>query len=174
MDSDNHNGEIIFESEERRLYVRAISDIRVLYEKRPQRMAGMVLGQFSCEYRLLKPSGHGYEKAKNSINEDTFVGPDSQRLVAGTNNVAAPETMMLTNGKLMKRRQDLTAVPNLLFSGIASKHGNQLMWSPWQRLEEVTGIQDEHETEGQKKVRLEIFPYSLFPIAEEEIEDDDF
>ena len=135
-------------------------------------MAGMVLGQFSCEYRLLKPSGCGYEKAKNSTNEETSVGPNSQRLVAGTNDVAAPETMMLTNGKVMKMRQDVTAVPKLLFSGIASKHGNQLMWSPWQRLEEVTGIQDEHETEDQKNVRLEIFPCSLFPIAEEEIEDD--
>jgi hypothetical protein len=173
VDSDNHNGEIIFESEEKRLYVRTINDIRVLYEKRPQRMAGMVLGEFACEYRLLKPSGNGYEKAKNSINEETSVGPDTLRLVAGTNDVAAPETMLLTNGKLMKRRQDVTAVPKLLFSGITSQHGNQLMWSPWQRLEEVTGIQDEPETEDQKKVRLEIFPYSLFPIAEEEIEDYD-
>ena len=151
--------------------MRTIHDIRVLYEKRPQRMAGMVLGEFACEYRLLKPSGCGYEKAKNSINEDTSVGPDTQRLVAGTNDVPAPETMLLTNGKLMKRRQDVTAVPKLLFSGITSQHGNQLMWSPWQRLEEVTGIQNEYETEDQKKVRLEIFPFSLFPIAEEEIED---
>ena len=173
MDSDNHNGEEIFESVERRLYVRTVGDIRILYEKRPRRMTEMRLGEFLSKYRLLKPSANGYEKAKNSINEDTFVGPDSEFLVAGTSDTAAPDTMMLTNGQLMKRRQGVVAVPNLLFSGCISKHGNQLMWSPWQRLEEVTGIQDEHETEDQKKVRLEIFPYSLFPIAEEEIEDYD-
>ena len=167
VDSDNHNGETIFESAERRLYVRTVSDIRILYEARPRSMAGMPLGQFSSQYRLLKPSGHGYEKAKSGINEDTCVGSDSECLVAGT-STAAPETIMLTNGKLMKRRQDVIAVPNLLFSGCISKHGNQLMWSPWQKLEEVTGIQDENETKDQKKVRLEIFPFSVFPIAEEE------
>ena len=174
VDSDNHNGETIFESAERRLYVRIVRDIRILYEQRPKRMVVMRLGQFASEYRLLSPSQHGYEKAQNSISEDTSLGPDSEFLVAGTSNTIAPETMMLTNGKLMKRREGVIAVPNLLFSGCISKHGNQLMWSPWQQLEDVTGIQEENETEDQKRVRLEIFPLSMFPIAEEENESEDF
>ena len=37
----------------------------------------------------------------------------------------------------------------------------------------MTGVQDEQETEDQKKVRLEIFPCSLFPIAEEDNEDEE-
>ena len=172
MDSDNHTGEAVFETENDKSYVRTTSDIRILYENRPDRMNRMVLGEFASQYRLLKPSGHGYEKAKNSINEDTSIGPECDNLVAGTCDTAAPETMMLKNGKLMKRRQGVNAVPNLLYSGCSSKHGNQLMWSPWQQLEEVTGVQDEDETENQRRVRLEIFPFSLFPIEREDSEDD--
>ena len=80
---------------------------------------------------------------------------------------------MLKNGKIMKRRQDVEAVPILLFSGCSSEHVNQLMWSPWQQLEEVTGIQEQEETENQEKTRLQIFPLSVFPSIEEENENDD-
>ena len=172
-DSDHHNGEEVFENDERKLYVRTVSDVRILYENRPECMNKMVLGQFASEYRLLKPSGRGYEKAKNSINEATSIGPDSDHLVAGTRETAAPKTMMLKNGKIMKRREDVHAVPNLFYSGCSSKHMNQLMWSPWQELEEVTGVQDEHETEDQKKTRLELLPFSLYPIEEEDSLEDD-
>ena len=75
--------------------------------------------------------------------------------------------MMLKNGKLMKRREDIDAVPNLFYSGCSSKHMNQLMWGSWSKLEEVTGVQDEHETEDQKKIRLELFPFSVYPIEAE-------
>ena len=60
-----------------------------------------------------------------------------------------------------------------LFSGCSSEHVNQLMWSPWQQLEEVTGIQEQEETENQEKTRLQIFPLSVFPSIEEENENDD-
>ena len=73
----------------------------------------------------------------------------------------------------MKRRQGVHAVPNLLYSGCSSKHANQLMWSHWQHLEDVTGEQDEEETENQKRVRLEIFPFSVFPIVKEDSGDID-
>ena len=80
-------------------------------------MNDMVLGELASKYRLLKPSGHGYERAKSRINEETLMGPPTDELVAGTSNVVAPETMMLKNGKILKRRQDVDAVPILLFSG---------------------------------------------------------
>ena len=130
-DSDDHNGEEVFENDERRKYVRTVSDVRTLYEYRPERLSRMVLGEFASRYRLLKPSGHGFESVKNSINEATSVGPDSDHLVAGTRETAAPESMMLANGKLMKRREDVNAVPNLFYSGCSSKYMNQLMWHPW-------------------------------------------
>ena len=174
MDSDNHNGETVFETGNNNLYVRTAGDIRILFENLPDCMSRMVLGQLASRYRLLWPSDNGYEKAKNSINEDTSIGHGTDELVAGTCDIAAPETMMLKNGKLMKRRQGQHAVPDLLFSGCSSKHGNQLMWDHWQRLEDVKGEQDEEETENQKRVRLQIFPFSLFPVVKEDSGDVDF
>ena len=171
VDSDHHNGEDIFENEERRLYVRTVNDVRTLYELRPDRLSRMVLGEFASRYRLLKPSGHGYERVRNSINEDTSVGPDTDHLVAGTKETA-PQSIRLKNGKLMKRREDVNAVPNLLYSGLKSKHMNQLMWSTWQKLEEVNGEQDENETQDQKKIRLELFPFSVYPMEGEDSEEE--
>ena len=101
------------------------------------------------------------------------MGPPTDELVAGTSNVAAPETMMLKNGKILKRRQDVDAVPILLFSGCSSEFGNELMWSSWQNLEEVTGIQEQQETEQQKKTRLQLFPLSVFPSVEEDSDSND-
>ena len=93
--------------------------------------------------------------------------------MAGTLDLAAPQAMLLKNEKLMVRRQAVQAVPCLLYSGCSSKHGNQLMWSPWERLEQVTGEQIEEETDDQKNVRQQIFPLSVFPSLEDESEDDD-
>lgn len=166
QDSDNHNGETVFETDTAELYVRTNSDIRVLYENRPDRLSRMVLGEFLSQYRLLKPSDFGFERARNSINEATQVGPNSDQLIAGSPDTAAPETIMLKNGKIMKRRHNGIAVPNLLYFGSSSKHGNQLMWTPWRNLEEVTGAQEDEETDDQKRIRLEVFPLSHFPIEE--------
>ena len=44
------------------------------------------------------------------------------------------------------------------------------MWSPWQQLEDVTGEQDEEETANQKRVRLQLFPFSVFPVVKEDCE----
>ena len=94
--------------------------------------------------------------------------------MAGTNNTYAPKAMRLANDKIMKRREEKKAVPHLLFSGMMSKHGSQLMWSPWQNLEDVTGQQDEVETAEQKKIRLQIFPLSNFPHIDEESDGNDY
>ena len=173
VDADNHNGESVFDTDDNRSYVMTFSDVRIQYENRGDRMNDMVLGELASKYRLLKPSGHGYERAKSRINEETLMGPPTDELVAGTSNVAAPETMMLKNGKILKRRQDVDAVPILLFSGCSSEFGNELMWSSWQNLEEVTGIQEQQETEQQKKTRLQLFPLSVFPSVEEDSDSND-
>ena len=172
-DSDHETGEEIFESEGQRLYVRTDSDVRKLHECRPERMQVMRLGQLACEYRLLKPSDHGFESTKNSIDEETGLGPNSLDLVAGTSNTFAPKAMRLTNDKIMKRRTDNKAVPHLLFSGLMSKYGSQLMWGPWQNLEEITGQQDESETEEQQRTRLQLFPLSRFSYVEEDSDEDE-
>ena len=173
VDSDNHNGESVFQTVDSRSYVRSFSDVRIQYENRAEHMSEMVLGELASKYRILKPSSHGYEKAKSSIDEETLMGPLTDDMVAGTCNTAAPETMMLKNGKIMKRRHDVEAVPILLFSGCSSDFGNELMWSSWRKLEEVTGIQEQQETEQQKKTRLQLFPLSVFPSVEKDSDSDD-
>ena len=173
MDVDNLTGEAIFKSEDEKFYVRTNSDVRKLYEERPELMWPMALGQLATEYRLLKQSDRGYEKAKNSIDEDSNVGPNSNDLVAGTSDLFAPTAMRLKSDKLMKRKKERKAVPHLQFFGSTSRHGNQLMWEPWQNLEEVTGNQNEVETENQKKTRLQIFPLSIFPTVHDDGDDDE-
>ena len=172
-DSDNETGEAIFESQGNSLYVRTDSDVRKLYEGRPEKMQQMRLGQLASEYRLLRQSDHGFESARNSIDEETNLGPNSSDLVAGTINTFAPKAMRLANDKIMKRRIEDKAVPHLLFSGLMSRHGSELMWSPWQNLEEITGDQDENETAEQRRTRLQIFPLSRFSYAEEDSGEDE-
>ena len=77
--------------------------------------------------------------------------------------------MMLQNGKIMKKRTEGKAVPLLLFAGRLGRHGNQLMWSAWEYLEDLTGQQDEVETVEQKRIRLQVFPLSVFPCNGEDV-----
>ena len=163
QDSDNQNGETVFQGEMEELYVRQHSDIRILYENLPERARAMVLGQLLSQYKLLWPSDNGYAKARESIDDVTKVGPDSDQRVAGTPEVAAPQTILLANGKIMKRRTNGIAVPLILPSGSIGKLSNQLMWTPWRFLENVTGDQDDEETDVQRQNRLEVFPLSVFP-----------
>ena len=172
VDSDNHSGDSVFEVDgSESMFVRSNNDIRVLYEKLPEKMKVMCLGQLLREYLLLHPSRKGYESVRSSIDEETQVGPESEGLVAGT-GVTAPQSIKLTDGRILKRRQDANAVPLLLHNGTISKHGNQLLFEPWQYLEEITGIQEEDETQGQRNRRLQIFPCSSIPFAEDVDEDE--
>ena len=163
QDSDNQNGETVFQGEMEELYVRQHSDIRILYENLPERASSMVLGQLLSQYKLLWPSDNGYARARESIDDVTKVGPDSDQRIAGTPEVAAPHTILLANGKIMKRRSNGIAVPLILPSGYVGKLGSQLMWTPWRFLENVTGDQEDQETEVQRQIRLEVFPLSVFP-----------
>ena len=78
----------------------------------------------------------------------------------------APQCMQLTNEVVMVKRSGKNAVLHLLNDGKTRRHGNQVLWSPWEFLEEIRE-QDEDVTEEQKNRRLEVFPMS-----KEEQEDD--
>ena len=171
VDSDNHSGDSVFHVDgSESMYVRSNNDFRVVYEKLPATMKIMCLGQLLKEYMLLYPSRNGYESARNSINEETQVGGDSEGVVAGT-DVATPQAIKLTDGRILKRRQGVNAVPLLLHNGTISRHGNQLLFEPWQYLEDITGTQEEEETQDQRNRRLQIFPCSAIPFAED-VDDD--
>ena len=174
VDSNNHSGDSVFEVDSSKSrFVRSNTDVRVVFEKLPESMKIMCLAQLLKEYDILHPSKDGYKKARSSINEETQVGPDSDGLIAGT-DVAATKAIKLTDGRILRRRsRGAFAVPLLLHSGTISKHGNQLLFQPWAHLEDVSGIQDEEETESQRSSRLEIFPCSLIPYADDGDEDED-
>ena len=121
------------------------------------------MGQFASEYRLLYQSRHGYEAAKSTIDEQSKVGPNSGQLIAGTIDLWAPQAMMLSNGGVMKKREEKAAL-SLPEKGKRNKYATMLLWSPWTELEAVNGEQDEDETEEQKATRLSVFPKSVFPM----------
>ena len=88
--------------------------------------------------------------------------------MAGIEDTLAPQAMVMTNGRIMAKRNDSEAVIRLLHHGTTSKYVNCLLWSPWQQLENIATNQEEEETDDQKKTRLSIFPMSVFPCVEEE------
>ena len=169
-DNDEVIGEEVFISQPGgKSYVRRDTDIRVLYEGRPERMREMRLGQLASEYRLLKRTHKETETIRNKIDNQTSLGPPSSSIVAGTVDTLAPQAMMMANGRIMaKRNTDNKAVIHLLNHGTTSKYVNCLLWSPWQQLENIATEQEEAETDDQKKTRLSIFPMSVFPCIEEE------
>ena len=135
-------------------------------------MKQMTLGQFASEYIQLRQGRHGYEAAMSTIDEQSKLGTSSDQLVAGTRDVRAPETMMLLNGGVMKRRTKAAAL-NLPNAGKRNKYITMLLWSPWTELERVNGEQDQDETEEQKDTRLSVFPKSVFPENMEDSSIDD-
>ena len=175
QDSDNQRGEVLFESqagegeeENRKYFVRTKFDVRTLYEMRPPRMENMVLGEFASKYRRIKPGGNGLQTAKDKIDPDTGVGPDSSDRVVGEEHLMAPQCMQLANEEVMVKRSGKNAVLHLLYDGEAGRHGNQLLWSPWKFLEEIRD-EDQDVTDEQKRRRLEVFPMG----KEEEEHDSD-
>ena len=166
QDSDNQRGDVIFanqaeegEGEETKYYVRTKSDVRILYEMRPPSMRSMVLGFFASRYRRIKPGGHGLEAAKNKIDPSTGLGPDSTEKVHGDDDLMAPQCMQLTNEVVMVKRSGKDAVFHFLYDWKTRRHCSQVLWEPWQFLEEISD-QDQGETEEQTRRRLEVFPMS--------------
>ena len=165
-DEDKLRGEEIFASEiGEKLYVRTGTDIRVLYEARPEKYREMTLGEFLSDYRPLKRNSREADTANDKIVEMT----QSASQATGSEGTTAPQTMLLTNERIVVRRsQGIRAIPHLLYYGITSKYSNCLLWTPWQHLEEVEPHQDEEETDDQKNRRLSIYPMSKFPSSEED------
>ena len=168
-DKDNQNDEDVFANAEDRFYVRTNSDMRKLYEGRPPAAREMRLGQLASEYRLLCESDNSYEKTKNSIDSETRVGPNTRDAIVGAESVYAPQSMMVKGEKILKRRESGSrAVLHFLYSGVLDRYGNQLLWTPWDQLESVSGDQNETETQSQSRVRLSLFPMSVIPSFDED------
>ena len=169
-DNDEVRGDQIFVSTSGvKSYVRRDTDMRVLYEGRPEGLYEMSLGQLAAEYRLMDRTSEKTEKTRGEIDDRTRLGPPSSSLVAGFQQTVAPEAMMMENGRIMvKRTHENKAVVRLLHHGATSKYANCLLWSPWQHLEDIATNQEEQETESQKRTRLSIYPMSVFHFVEED------
>ena len=61
---------------------------------RPDRLAGMTLGEFACDYRRLQPGRNGLQKAKDMIDPLTNLGPDTTHSVAVVESLMAPQCTM--------------------------------------------------------------------------------
>ena len=174
QDNDHQKGEEVFQDDEdgepRNYYVRTEGDVRKLFEHRPAAMDHMPLGQLASEYRKIQAGGFGLESAREKIDLDVGVGPASLRQVVGTENQMAPICMKLTNGTMMQMRSGQKAILHLLYSGAPGRHGNQLLWSPWRHLEDITGDQQDEESDLQKRRRLQVYPMSVYPSLTTNIE----
>ena len=162
-DQDDIKGEEIFSSTatEGKTYVRTDGDVRKLFENKPPWARNLLLGQFASEFRLIKPNQRGYDRVKSLINRETLVGPPSDKVMAGQQELL-PQCLELTHGALMTRRQE-KAVLVPLYQGTPTEYSSNLLWSPWTLLEDVVGDneREEVETDQQKDSRLQVFPFSL-------------
>ena len=59
----------------------------------------------------------------------------------------------------MVKRSGKDAVFHFLYDGKTRRHGSQVLWEPWQFLEEISD-QNQGVTEEQTRRRLEVFPMS--------------
>ena len=165
--ADENAGEEIFKSFDKKLltdkdFVRNDYSPRKLYQHRPAALRAMNYGQFACQYRKLDPSQRGYKKAYEECNKSkNSVGPDSDFQLVGVNGKAAPTSMMLGNGAVMKLRENKPALPILPRSENFFVT-DMLLFGDWQTSDEVSEEGELSDTplktEQRRTARLELFP----------------
>ena len=156
----------IFVNQRGQRVIRTTSDVRVLYEARPEAVNEMCLAQFASQYRLLKDSQQSrkaYDKILAEIDPDTGIGPNTMDNIAGDPGMPAPRSMKLRNSKYMVKRTRGDAALDLQFSAAVNKYINVLLFTPWRELESIRVHQEEpEETDKQRERRLALFPLSKF------------
>ena len=122
-------------------------------------LRGMLYGQFACQYRKLDPSQIGYEKSyEECYKSETKVGPDSDFHLVGVQDKAAPSSMLLKNGVVMKLREKGTAVP-ILPSDEKVDVTDMLLFGEWKTSEKVVEAEDTPlKIKQRQTARLELFP----------------
>ena len=167
----------IFVNQRGQRVIRTTSDVRVLYEGRPEAANEMCLAQFASQYRLLKDSQQSrraYDKIVAEVDPDTGLGPDSADDIAGETGKLAPTSMKLRNSKYMVKRSRGDAALDLQFSAAVNKYINILLFTPWRELEGIRVRQEEPvETVRQRMRRLALFPLSKFETCREEYDDEE-
>ena len=169
----------IFVNQRGQRCIRANSDIRVLYEGRPEGVDMMCLAQFAAQYRPLiegQQSKKVYDRIVAEVDPDTGLGLDSMDDIAGSDpRIAAPKAMKLkSSSKIMVKRIRGDAVPDLRFSGAVNRYSNILLFTPWRELESIRVHQEEPvETDTQRRRRLALFPLSKFETCKDDYEEEE-
>ena len=79
----------------------------------------------------------------------------------------APKAMQLSNMIVMKRRTRDLPVPLLMFSNALDNYGEQVLFQPWDTLEQLTNVRTEEEGRQRRRRQLELFPMAVFPRKED-------
>ena len=135
-------------------------DLRKLYTMRPPAVKNMTLAQFAVQY---------YKKQSNQkavIDPISGLGEESTDPVVGSEEMA-PKAMQLSNMIVMKRRTRDLPVPLLMFSNALDNYGEQVLFQPWDTLEQLTNVRTEEEGRQRRRRQLELFPMAVFPRKED-------
>ena len=128
--------------------------------KRPPAMRSMTLAQFAVQY--YKKQSH----QKAVIDPISGLGEESTEPVIGSDELA-PKAMQLTNMVIMKRRTRDMPVPLLMLTNALDNYGEQVLFQPWDALEQLTSDRTEEEGRERRRRQLQLFPMAVFPREEE-------
>ena len=152
----------VFTNSKNEAFVITNGDVRKLYMKRPPAMGGMTLAQFAVQYY----KKHHTQKAV--IDPISGLGEESRDPVVGSEEMA-PKAMQLNNMIIMKRRTRNLPVPLLMFNNALDNYGEQVLFQPWDSLEQLTNVRTEEESRDRRRRQLELFPMAVFPREKEAV-----
>ena len=150
----------VFTNTNNEIFVITNGDLRKLYMKRPPAMRSMTLAQFAVQY--YKKQSH----QKAVIDPISGLGEESTEPVIGSDELA-PKAMQLTNMVIMKRRTRDMPVPLLMLTNALDNYGEQVLFQPWDALEQLTSDRTEEEGRERRRRQLQLFPMAVFAREEE-------
>ena len=131
-------------------------DLRKLYRLRPAGLESMTLAQFAVCYYKLKPH------RKSIIDPQSDLGPESEESIVG-GPLRVPLYVRLSNNiKMKKRTEGARPVPLMLKSDTLDPYGERLLFKCWRNFEELDDEVSEAELTQQTRIRLSLFPMSIF------------
>ena len=154
---EDEETETVFFNRKNEGFIIINGDLRKLYAMRPDALREMTFAQFVINYYKLQ----SHQKALLQPRSD--IGLESSEPVIG-GNARAPLFLKLTNGIIMKKRNESSKpVPLLLFSNSVDSYEDRILFKPWRNLEDVTAEGSEEESAQQRQNQLALFPMSVFP-----------
>ena len=119
-------------------------------------LENMTLAQFAVCYYKLQPH------QKSIIDPQSNLGPESEESIAG-GSLRVPLYVRLSNNiKMKKRTEGKRPVPLMLKSDTQDPYGERLLFKCWRNCEELDDEVTEAEVTQQTKIRLSLFPMSIF------------